>query len=156
MRRRKSGQSMVEMALVLPFLLLVTLGIVELSYYIYCYSELENATRRASERASKTPPLSVANPNASTDKCAALAEADAINGVFISNLTASNISFAFPNGSQRQIGDQVEVTITYNGQFLTPIGRSLFGNLFNFSFTSRRTITDTDPPRGYNDDCTPQ
>ncbi len=57
MRRRIPGQSMVEMALVLPFLLFIVLGIIEIAYYIYTYTELENATRRASERASKTPPL---------------------------------------------------------------------------------------------------
>ena len=63
MVRRSPGRSMVEMALILPFLLMVVLGVIELSYYIYTYSELENGTRRASERASKTPPLRATNPN---------------------------------------------------------------------------------------------
>lgn len=146
---------MVEMAIVLPFLLVLTLGIVEMSYYIYTYSELENATRRASERASKTPPISTTNPNDANDKCAGLAKSDALNGVFLSHLKASDFTFAFPNGSQRQIGDQVEASVSYRGQFLTPIGQRLFGNTFNFRFTSRRTITDTNPPRGFNDSCGP-
>ncbi len=153
MPRRRSGQSMVEMSLVLPFLLLITMGIMEFGYYIYIYSELENATRRASERASKTPPLDPANPNDPNDKCAQLAEIDAVSGTFLSGLQASNITFAYPNGGQRAAGSQIEVTINYTGKYLTPIGRRMFGDTFTFNFTSRRTITDTDPPVGFKDDC---
>ncbi|MBA3944669.1 MAG: pilus assembly protein [Herpetosiphonaceae bacterium] len=157
MRRRKVGQSMVEMALVLPFLVLITMGIIDSSYYVYIYSELENATRHAAERASKTPPLSVSNPNDPNDKCAQLAEMEAVDDIFLSSLNrtniASHITFAFPNGGGRNIGDQIEATLTYTGQFLTPIGRRFFGNALNFRFTSRRTITDTDPPRGFKPDC---
>ncbi len=151
MPRHARGQSMVEMALVLPFLLLITLGIIELGYYIYTYSELENATRRASERASKTPPF---NPNDPNDRCMRLAIADTINGVTLSNLTSQHITFNFVGGGQRKIGDQIEVSINYSGQSLTPVGQQFFGNMLNFSFTSRRTITSLDPPLGYNYDCT--
>ncbi len=146
------GQSMVEMALVLPFLVLVTLGIIELGYYVYTYSELENATRRASERVSKTPPFDPSNPN---DKCLQLAITDAINGVTLSNLTSQHFSLNFV-GTGRQVGEQIEVTVDYTGQFLTPIGRQFLGNALSFTFTSRRTITSTDPPRGYNADCSPK
>lgn len=153
MLRHARGQSLVEMALVLPFLLLITLGIIELGYYVYTYSELENATRRASERASKTPPF---NPNDPNDRCMQLIKTDAINGVTLSNLTSQNITFNFVDGGQRKIGDQIQVSISYTGQFLTPVGRQFFGDTLSFSFTSRRTITSIDPPRGYNPDCSPK
>jgi Flp pilus assembly protein TadG len=156
MLRHARGQSMVEMALVLPFLLLVTLGIIELGYYVYTYSELENATRRASERASKTPPLSPDNPNDSNDRCTQLIKTDAINGVTLSDLQNDDITLAFVGTGGRNIGDQIEVSINYTSQFLTPIGRQFFGNTLNFSFTTRRTITSIDPPRGYNTDCSPK
>lgn len=152
---RNSGQSMVEMALVLPFLVLILLGIGEGGYYVYTYSELENATRRASERASKTPPLSPADPNASSDKCMKLAEAAAIDGVFLSDLQASNITFAYPDGGERVRGDQIEVTVKYTGNFLTPVGSRLFSDKITFDFVSRRTITDIDAPRGFKPDCSP-
>ncbi len=165
MRRRSPGQSMVEMALVLPFLLFVVLGIIEIAYYIYTYTELENATRRASERASKTPPLDASNANASSDKCTQLAELDAIRGVYLSKLKPSNIIFFFPTVTEsdgttrpgkRQVGDQIEVAINYRGAFLTPIGSRTFGNFLQFTFRSRRTITSISVPRGFNDDCSRQ
>ena len=141
------------MALVLPFLVVVVLGIVEFGYYIYTYSELENATRRASERASKTPPLNASNAN---DACALLAKDDALNNVVLSALKREHITVSYPSGNARKVGDQVEVRVAYTGDFLTPIGQSFLGGKLKFDFVSRRTITSLDPPRGYNPDCTQQ
>jgi len=141
------------MALVLPFLLAIILGTVEFGYYIYTYSELENATRRASEFASKTPPLTVST-NAN-DKCANLAKDDAIKGAILSNLNRTDIQVGYVAGNRRQSGDQIQVSTTYNGEFLTPVGQQWFGNTFSFQFTSRRTITSIDPPFGYQADCSP-
>ncbi len=36
--RQRHGQSIVEMAVFLPFLLLITLGIIVFGYYVYTYS----------------------------------------------------------------------------------------------------------------------
>lgn len=166
MIRRAPGQSMVEMALILPFMLMFVLGVIETGYYIYINAELENATRRASERASKTPPLLATNPNDPNDKCAQFAELDAIKGVYLSNLQPSNITFVFPpivesNGTsrpgERSVGDQIEVAIDYRGSFLTPFGERMFGDSLHFQFRSRRTITSLSAPRGFNDnDCSAQ
>jgi hypothetical protein len=171
MKRRVRGQSMVELALILPFLVLITIGTMELGYYIYTYSELENATRRASEWASKTPPWTVQScddvmspatrPGGCTaatgaetrDECASLIKQNALDGVVMSRLQAQNITIAYPTGSQRKVGDQVQVQLTYRGQWLSPIGRRFFGNALNFSFTSRRTILSVDAPDGRNYDC---
>lgn len=153
MKRWVRGQSLVEMALVLPFLVLFTIGTAELSYYVYSYSELENAARRATEWASKTPPLDPGNPNSSSDQCLALIKQHAIDGVFLSNLTAANITISFPGEGRRAVGAQVQANVTYQGQWLSPIGRRFFGNALNFQFTSIRTITDTNPPPGLDDQC---
>lgn len=153
MKRQVRGQSLVEMALVLPFLVLFTIGTVELSYYVYTYSELENAARRASEWASKTPPLDPGNPNSSTDQCLVLIKQHAIDGVFLSKLTPANISISFPGDGRRAIGSQIQANVTYQGQWLSPIGRRFFGNALKFQFTSIRTITDTAPPPGLDSNC---
>ena len=156
---------MVEMALILPFLLMFVLGVVETGYYVYIYSALENSTRRASERASKVPPLDPRNPNAPSDQCAQFAELDAIKGVFLGRLQPSNITFFFPpvvepdgtsRPGQRQVGDQIEVAINYRGTFLTPFGERMFGDFLQFQFRSRRTITSIAAPRGFNYDCSKQ
>src|SRR5262245_59675086 len=43
--KRQSGQSMVEMALLLPFLLFVTLGIIDMGWYIFGYATVYQAAR---------------------------------------------------------------------------------------------------------------
>lgn len=176
MKRRVHGQSMVELALILPFLVLITIGTMELGYYIYTYSELENATRRASETAAKTPPWTAqscddvpapgtrpascpAQLNAETrDECAVLIRQAAVDGVLFSRLTPTNFTLTIsypvvPTQQTRQKGDQIQVQTTYRGEWLTPIGRRFFGNALNFSFTSRRTISSLRPPDGLQPWC---
>lgn len=151
--RWRRGQSLVEMAMVLPFLVLIVMGTIEFGNYIYTYSELENATQRASEFASKTPPLNADDPNNTNDKCVQLALADAKSDIFLSNKANVTMTFSFPGSTPaRQVGKQIQVSTSYPVAFLTPIGQRLFGNT-TFQFTSRRTITSIDPPFGYNADC---
>lgn len=173
MKRRERGQSMVELALMLPFFVLITLGVMELGVYVYSYSELENATRRASEMASVSPPWTVQTcddvlppatrpggcssqaAEASTrDECAALIKQAALDGVWLSRLQASHITITYPFGETRMRGNRVQVAVDYTGEWLSPIGRRFFGNAMRFTFTSRRTITDTAPPDGRNIGCT--
>jgi Flp pilus assembly protein TadG len=45
LRRRDSGQDMVEYAIVLPLLLMLVLGIMEFAVIIYSYNALSNAAR---------------------------------------------------------------------------------------------------------------
>src|SRR5688500_15547073 len=134
MKRRARGQSIVELALILPFLVLITVGTMELGYYVYTYSEMENATRRASEAASKTPPFTTqtcddvtapatrpggcpvaGNTGSSRDECAALIRKAATDGVLFGRLTTSNFTTAitYPSGSVRQKGDLIQVQTTY-------------------------------------------
>lgn len=178
MDRRERGQSIVEMALILPFLLLITVGTMELGYYIYTYSELENATRRAAEWASTTPPFTAQacddvlapatrpagcpsqSGAATRDECAALIKQNALDNVFLSNLTANNMTLSFVNDGQtsdgtRNKGQVIQVMTNYQGQWLTPIGSRFFGNVMQFQFTARRTIIDTGAPMGYEPNCAP-
>ncbi len=174
MKRLVRGQSIVELALLLPFLVLLTLGTIELGYYVYTYSELENATRRASEAAAKTPPwteqtcddlpapgtLPVGCPiklGAETgDACARLIRQAALDGGLFNRLTSSNfvVAITYPPGQTRLKGHQVQVQTTFKGEWLTPVGRRFFGNALQFSFTSRRTIVSLKPPAGLNNQCT--
>lgn len=143
------------MALLLPFMILITIGTIELGYYVYTYSELENATRRASEQAAKSPPLDPNNANSATDECVKLAKTAGIEDVFISNLQASNMVISYPEtgAKTRTVGTGIiQVQTTYPVRALTPIGDRFFRNL-QFNFKSRRTITSTQPPPGRNADC---
>ena len=53
---KSSGQSMVEMALLLPFLLFVIFGIIDMGWYIYGYSTVYQAARNGTQKASQIPP----------------------------------------------------------------------------------------------------
>lgn len=150
MKRRVRGQSLVEMALLLPFLVMFTIGTMELGYYVYTYSELENATRRASEQAAKSPPINPANPNSASDACTQLAKQYAISNSFLSDLKTSNIVITYvPGATVRTPGNgQIQVQTTYSIKWLTPIGEKFFSKASNFSFTARRTIVSTKAPPG--------
>src|SRR6266545_4477721 len=50
------GQSMVEMALLLPVLILVLFGIIDLGYYLFGYATIYQAARNGVEKASELPP----------------------------------------------------------------------------------------------------
>lgn len=57
MHHKNSAQSVVEMAFVLPILLIVLFGIMEFGYIIYAYSTVSQAARNGAERASQLPPF---------------------------------------------------------------------------------------------------
>jgi hypothetical protein len=173
MNRRECGQSIVEMALILPFLLLITVGTMELGYYIYTYSELENATRRAAEWASTTPPFTAQSCDdviapatrpsgcpsqsgaAQRDECASLIKQHALDNIFLSNLAPADMTISIVDNAAREKGEIVQIATSYQGQWLSPIGRRFFGNVMRFQFTARRTIMDTSSPMGYEPNCTP-
>lgn len=157
-KRRNRGQSIVEMALLLPFLLFLTVGTMELGYYVYMYSELENVARRAAEWAADSPPLT-ATPSDDVpgrDRCAVLIKQHGMDNAFLSRLNYSNFVISYVGASERQIGNQIQVTLTYQGRWLTPLGDAFLGDRLRFQFTARRTIRDLGPPALYNPDCTPR
>jgi hypothetical protein len=55
-KRKKKGQSLVEMALLLPLLLIVLFGIIDLGWYLFAYVTVWNAARDGAEVAAQVPP----------------------------------------------------------------------------------------------------
>lgn len=161
MKRLVRGQSVVEMALILPFMVLIILGTIELGYYIYIYSELENATRIAAEAAAKTPPLTFTSSDdslsaATPDYCAIRAKDAALKYLFLSKLRTNELEITYPGIQIRQPGTgQVQVEAETQVEWLTPLGTRFFGNKLTFNFVSRRTITSVKAPDNLNADCTP-
>jgi len=153
-KRRAYAQSVVEMALLTPLIILFVLGITDGGYYVYIYSELENAARRGSEWAYKSPPTTTTTADDdTTDQCAILIKDDVLKHTFLSGLKLSDITITYPEEQRRDINVPIQVTINYTGQWLTPLGRTLFGPNIKFSFSSRRTIINTSPPATLNDGC---
>jgi hypothetical protein len=159
MRKRGEGQSMVEMALLLPFLVLVVFGIIDLGYYIYGYASIYQAARNGAEKAAEIPPWPSkvaplrATPD-TTDICvqSILDAAQAVNGQFPDLRDGSNpnnrIQISYPvldtSGQPlRALKQPIEITIVYQLRPLTPLWRFItFGaqGTMTIRTTARRSV----------------
>jgi hypothetical protein len=158
MQKRADGQSIVEMALLLPLLVLILFGIIDLSYYIFGYSTMYQAARNGAEKASDLPPypskVGPLNPNMDrSDICVSniisATESVAVRFPTLSNESLGNtirISYPFTGSDGqplRTLGAPIEVSIVYNLQPLTPLWRFVtFGTRGTMTIrtTARRSI----------------
>lgn len=142
MRRKQRGQSLVEMAFVLPVLLLVVLGIVDLSYYIYCYITVYQTVRDAAEEAAKQPPFEAkVNPTLKRDDPCVAAVISRSQPSYFDAALMDTMTMEYPNG--RALGKPVRVSLTYNIQPLTPLWNFVsFGTngVLTVRGTTERTI----------------
>lgn len=100
-KKNKTGQASLEFALVIPILILVIFIVSQLGYLVYLQNVLEQAAREGARILSTTNSDSRANnqiericPNLDKDKL--------------------NIEISPPESNQREVGDIVAVTITYD------------------------------------------
>ena len=151
MRRKQRGQSLVEMSFVLPILLLVVLGIADLSYYIYCYVTIYQTVRDAAEEAAKQPPLAnKVNPLDRSNTCVK-AVIERSQPSYFDPALMNNLKIEYPNG--RIVKEPVRVSLTYSVQPLTPLWNFVtFGTngVLTVRATTERTIENlgvdpTDP-----------
>ena len=162
MRRRSTGQSLVEMAFILPLLLLVLFGIIDLGYYIYGYATIYQAARNGSEKAAELPPdPSRLTPSLDpSDKCVnAILQAVQKGAVQFPDI-ANFVQIVYPTG-KRELKEPVEVRITYNIEPLTPLWKFvMFGNqgMMTVQSTARRSIENlgTDPNEPDGNACKPK
>ncbi len=162
MWRRSKGQSLVEMALVLPILLVVLFGIMEFGYIIFAYSTVSQAARSAAEAASQLPPQQSwlaykddpsppANyPGFRSDACvrSIYQAAEADNTIF--DGISDGLIISYPNDDllgrdTRNLRDRgpIEISITYQVTGITPLFSMLdIGNngTITLVVTQRRSI----------------
>ena len=111
--RPDSGEALVEMALVLPILLVLSLGMLDFGRAFHAKSILEQAAREGARVAVVTSPL---DPGPAQARVQAVLAAAGITGA-----PAATVSGVDPNTHM------VSVTVTYNFQFVTPGVFSLIG-----------------------------
>lgn len=147
---KSPGQSMVEMALILPFLLFVIFGIIDIGWYIYGYSTVYQAARNGTQKASEIPPaINDISPTLNrSDICVTNVLSSTQSGaVFFQDLTTgttagNTIAISYPTG-RRALGEQVQIDITYQIRPLTPLWRFVtFGTQGTMTVrtTARRSI----------------
>ena len=175
MGRRHSAQSIVEMAFVMPFLLLVLFGIMEFGYVIYAYSTVSQAARNGAEAAAQVPPYeSWLNyrqsppgdgdyPGFRGDNCVntilAAVETDTTlfnGGINQGRNVVDFVTISYPNGGDtRNLRDRgpIEVTIDYPVTGITPLFQFLrlggSTGTINLRVTQRRSLENlgVDPTR---------
>ena len=110
----QKGQSMVEFALILPILLLLVLAIIEFGFMFSDYLSLSNASRESVRYVS----LGGSNSGAiERGKEVAV------------NLEPTKMIFEIsPLSESRERGDSVQVGITYDYEFITPVISVIFGD----------------------------
>ncbi|GLB31527.1 hypothetical protein LAD12857_34500 [Lacrimispora amygdalina] len=117
--KKNSGQALVEMALVLPLLILLVCGIVEFGRIYNANLVVTNASREGARKAvvggSDSEILSAVNTAAQTLNSASMTV----------TITPSQIN--------RYYGEQAEVQISYNLSIVTPVFSSLLPNPFPVS-----------------------
>jgi hypothetical protein len=142
MRRQTKGQSLVEMALILPILLLVIFGIVDLGYYVYGYATIYQAARNGSEKASQVPPTTD-NVGNTSDPCTNAVLVAVAQGAVLFPDIKNATQISYPAGNVREIGQPVQVGIVYDIEPLTPLFKFVpLGNrgVMTVRVTARRTI----------------
>lgn len=150
MRRRIHGQSIVEMALLMPVLVLVLFGIIDLSYYIYGYATVYQAARNGAEEAAQTPPYpNRLNPLDMSDPCVANIMEGLMKGTqILPDFGPNNVRISYPLTNSegeplRALGQPIEISITYQIEPLTPLWQFvMFGNdgKMTVTSTSRRSL----------------
>jgi Flp pilus assembly protein TadG len=138
MQKQSKGQSLTEFALLLPVLIIVVMGVVEVAHIYQAYVTITNAAREGAR-------YGIANP---TDiagiKSHAVQEGSA--EIPLSTANVSDPTCASPDGSTPKAcsvtlaGDRITVTVTYTYHFITTY---LFGiGSMNISNTATMAITN--------------
>lgn len=177
MRRKTSAQSIVEMAFVLPILLVVLFGIVEFGYLIFAYSTISQAARNGAERAAQLPPYAtwlsyktVPPPDADyrgwrSDPCvnavmeAIESDTTLFNGQINNDRdVADAVTISYPNGGNTRnlvARGPIEVRIQYQVDGITPLFQLINLNGaggVTLQVTQRRSLenlgNDPTKPRG--------
>ncbi|MBI1765691.1 MAG: pilus assembly protein [Acidobacteria bacterium] len=115
-RRGEHGMQLIEMAFVMPVLMLVMGGLVELSYYFYTYSTLARATRAGAGYISSKSMVST-----ETDKAKNLVVCGELNSCsgfspLVPGLTAANVSVTVAT-----VGTDKQVTVKIINYSYTPL-----------------------------------
>ena len=133
LRKTETGAEIIEMAIVLPLLLMVLFGIVEFGFLFQRYVFLTNAAAEGA-RVASLPGYNQADVQA---RVAAYAAASNITGVSATSVAAP---IAGPGGTSWP-GSQVTVTYVYSYQFIGPLAALVGGSMNpSVTLTSRSTV----------------
>lgn len=126
----EKGQELVEFALLLPLLLLLLLGIIEFGIAVFHYNSIANAGREVARFGAVHPEADTLDLFIFTDatKTEYTDEIRRWTRGLISDTGTLSITYAL-NDAGNPLSNTVQVTVTYDHQFLTgPVILALGGN----------------------------
>ncbi|MDP4092184.1 MAG: TadE/TadG family type IV pilus assembly protein [Bacillota bacterium] len=112
--KSQKGQSLVEMALILPILLILVMGIIDFGLLFGNYMTIDNASREGAR-------------NAVVGKTDTQVT-DIVQGM-TQNLDRADMKITiYPGQSVRKKGDEVTITVEYDNKLITPIISAIIPN----------------------------
>jgi hypothetical protein len=134
------GQALVETALVLPILLILLLGAIDLGRAFFGSVNLHQAARIGANYAAMNPNMTAAQQN----EFLALISSDA-EAINCDMQPPPPVSFTTPSGSAvstPRLGDYATLTLTCEFSLVTPLGSTLFGGPIAMKASSTFPVRD--------------
>ena len=145
-RSRSRGQSIVELALILPVLMLLVASALDLGRMFYSQVTITNAAREGAYEAAYEPASFTANApcNSTTNRvmCRVLSEA---KGSFV-QVAKADVAVACSPSCAKGIGNTVTVTVNGHFTLLTPIMAPFLGGSDVLLTSTATAQVITDPP----------
>lgn len=120
-RTRTAGQAIVELAIILPVLMLLLVAAIDLGRIFYARIAVENAAREAAVEASLHPSSwSAGAPCSTSNRVMCAATREAANGGFVM-ISPADVSLSCSPGCSVAYGNRVTVNVTGHFEVLTPL-----------------------------------
>lgn len=132
--RSERGQNLVETAIVLIPLLLLTFGIVDFAGLFYAYLALENGVSQATRYAVTGQTMTVTDSSGNTTTLSRLASItqalqNATPTLDVSKMTITSTNLSNSSGTATgDAGDIIRIDVTYTWNIITPIIKPFFTN----------------------------
>ena len=143
-REGPRGQSLVELALVLPILMLFTLMAIDFGRVYFSYIEIRNAAREAANFAANSPTDTAGILAAAQQETNAQAQsgesAIQIPAPVCKDASGTGIACLNAKENGSGVGNTVTITVAEDFSFLTPFVNNFFGNSFTMSTAATSTV----------------
>ncbi len=137
----EKGQSLVELALVLVFILILLVGLVDLGRVLFYYQSMRDAVQEAAAYASAFPLDDAYQANCQAIANRVVANVPDIGGVLVRYNTDTCVANSAKVITEACVGSTVSVTATKNGYpLIMPLIGELIGRAINLSATTTATI----------------
>lgn len=138
-RRSSKGANLVEVAMIIPLLLLLTFAIIDFSTVLYIYLTLENGVSQATRYAVTGQQMN--DPSNAGQKLSREDSVKAAMRAATPTLSINDSCFQFYNLTQGTSGaggpsDVIRVTVNYDWRAFTPLIRPIFNGQIRLSVQS--------------------